>query len=110
MEERARLFYIAVYESESRVLGIAGLDFNEIRLLYVLPEYRRSGIGRSLLRHVAAMAPKDFFKDLFVYSSIAGVAFYKSQGFVEKGLVPFNIGGEIMDTIFMTCPSNSLPF
>jgi GNAT superfamily N-acetyltransferase len=106
VEERARLFYVAVYESESRILGVAGLDLNEIRLLYVSPRHRRSGIGRALLKHIAAMAPKDFFKDLFVYSSTPAVDFYKSQGFIEEGPVLFNIDGEIIRTIFMTCPSN----
>jgi ribosomal protein S18 acetylase RimI-like enzyme len=107
MEERARLFYLAVYESESRITGLVGLDLNEIRLLYVSPEHQRSGIGRALLRHIATMAPRDLFKDLFVYSSIAAVDFYKSQGFIEKGPVSFDMGGEIMRTIFMTCPSRS---
>jgi len=109
MEERARLFYVAVYESESQIAGVAGLDLNEIRLLYVSPEHRRSGIGRALLKHIAAMAPGDFFKDLFVYSSTFAVDFYKSQGFVEEGPVSFNIGGEIMRTVFMTCPSSFRP-
>jgi ribosomal protein S18 acetylase RimI-like enzyme len=106
MEERARLFYVAVYESGSRILGVAGLDLNEIRLLYVSPEHQRSGLGRALLKHIASMAPRDFFKDLFVYSSTAAVDFYRSQGFVEEGPVSFNIGGEIIRTVFMTCPSS----
>ncbi len=109
MEERARFFYVAVHESESRITGLAGLDLNEIRLMYVSPEHRRSGIGRALLGHIAAMAPKAFFKDLFVYSSIAAVDFYRSQGFVAKGSVSFDIGGEIMRTMFMACASNSFP-
>jgi N-acetylglutamate synthase-like GNAT family acetyltransferase len=106
MVERSRLFYVAVYESESRIVGIAGLDLNEIRLLCVSPECRRSGLGRDLLKHITALAPKSFFKDLFVYSSISAVDFYKSRGFVEKGPVSFNLGGEIMRTVFMSCPCN----
>ena len=46
MKERAKLFYIAVYEEEDRILGLAGLDMNEIRLLYVSPDSQRRGIGR----------------------------------------------------------------
>jgi N-acetylglutamate synthase-like GNAT family acetyltransferase len=52
MEERAKLFYVAVYQSGNRILGVAGLDMNEIRLLCVSPERRRSGIGRILLQHI----------------------------------------------------------
>jgi N-acetylglutamate synthase-like GNAT family acetyltransferase len=102
MIERAKLFYMAVYESGSQITGIAGLDLNEIRLLCVSPECQRSGIGRDLLKHITAMAPKNFFRDLFVYSSIPAVDFYKSQGFVENGPVSFDLGGETMRTVFMT--------
>jgi N-acetylglutamate synthase-like GNAT family acetyltransferase len=104
MVERARLFYVAVYEQGSGIQGIAGLDLNEIRLLCVAPECQRSGIGRALLKHITTMTPKYFFKELFVYSSVSAVDFYKSQGFVEKGQVSFNLGGEIMRTLFMILP------
>jgi N-acetylglutamate synthase-like GNAT family acetyltransferase len=106
MEERARLFYLAVYESESKIVGIAGLELNEIRLMYVSPECRKSGIGRALFNHLAAMAPGDFFSEIIVYSSLQAVGFYKALGFVEKGPVSFRIGDEIMQTIFMTLPTS----
>jgi N-acetylglutamate synthase-like GNAT family acetyltransferase len=105
MEERARLFYLAVYESESKIVGLAGLDLNEIRLLHVSPERRELGIGRALFNHLAAMAPGDFFSEIFVYSSLPAVGFYKALGFVEKGPISFRIGDEIMQTIFMTLPT-----
>jgi N-acetylglutamate synthase-like GNAT family acetyltransferase len=103
MEERARLFYLAVYEAEDRILGVAGLDMNEIRLLYVSPEHQRRGIGRALLDHIKAMAPGEFFSDIFVYSSLQAVGFYKACGFSENGQVHFDIGGELLRTVFMTC-------
>jgi N-acetylglutamate synthase-like GNAT family acetyltransferase len=105
MEERARLFYLAVYESESKIVGLAGLDLNEIRLMYVSPNRRKSGIGIALFNHLAAMTPGDFFSEIFVYSSLPAAGFYKALGFVEKGPVLFHIGDEIMQTIFMTIPT-----
>lgn len=104
MEERARLFYVAVFEAENRILGIAGLDMNEIRLLCVSPEHRRQGIGKALLQHLRAMVPGMLFSDLFVYSSLEGRDFYRSCGFEEKGLVSFDVAGEKLPTIFMTLP------
>lgn len=103
MKERARLFYLAVYESEDRILGVAGLDMNEIRLLYVSPEHQRRGIGRALLDHIKEMAPGEFFSDIFVYSSLQAVDFYKACGFSDKGRVHFDIGGEMLPTVFMIC-------
>jgi N-acetylglutamate synthase-like GNAT family acetyltransferase len=110
MEERARLFYLAVYEEESELLGLAGLDLNEIRLMCVSPKRWRTGIGRALFNHLSSMVPGSFFTEIFVYSSIPATEFYKTQGFIEKGSAPFHIGEESMRTVFMTCrlrPSSS---
>lgn len=104
MEERARLFYVAVYESENRILGVGGLDMNEIRLLCVSPEHRRNGIGRALLAFIQDMVPGILFPDIFVYSSLEGREFYRACGFLEGGPVNFDLGGEQLYTIFMTLP------
>ena len=106
MTERARLFYVAVYESEDEILGVAGLDMNEIRLLFVSPEHRRLGIGRALLEHIKAMVPAFLFSDIFVYSSLQAAEFYRTCGFAESGPFPFDVGGEQLQTIFMTCPTS----
>ena len=102
MAERARLFYVAVFESEGQILGIAGLDMNEVRLLCVSPMHHRRGIGRILLEHIKTMVPKELFSDVFVYSSLQAVNFYKACGFMEKGCFSFELGGEPLRTIFMT--------
>jgi ribosomal protein S18 acetylase RimI-like enzyme len=102
MIERARLFYIAIYEEENRIVGFAGLDMNEIRLLCVLPDHQRRGIARALLDHIKSMIPGALFADIFVYSSIQAVGFYKACGFAERGPFSIDIEGEILSTIFMT--------
>ena len=104
--ERSRLFYVAVYESRKGISGVAGLDLNEIRLLCVSPQHRRVGIGRALLEHLKAMVPGFLFSDIFVYSSLRAAAFYRACGFTEKGPFVFDLDGEPLQTIFMTCASN----
>jgi N-acetylglutamate synthase-like GNAT family acetyltransferase len=100
--ERASLYYLAVYEWERRIVGIAGLDLNEVRLLLVSPARRRAGIGRELIEHLKAMVPGTFFGDMFVYASIQSVEFYKSCGFVEGGPVELDTGKGKLSTVFMT--------
>jgi len=100
MIERASLYYLAVYEWERRIVGLAGLDLNEVRLLFVLPARRRAGVGRALIEHLKTMVPSTFFSDLFVYASVQSVEFYKSCGFVEKG--PFDFENGELPTVFMT--------
>jgi N-acetylglutamate synthase-like GNAT family acetyltransferase len=104
MIERARLYYLAVCESENRILGLAGLDMNEIRLLCVSPDHQKRGIGRGLLKHIIAMVPDTLFADIFVYSSIKAAGFYKSCGFITKEPVSFQLNGESMSTLFMIYP------
>ncbi len=102
--ERARLYYVAVCELETRIFGVAGLDMNEIRLLYVSPERQRQGIGRALIEHFKTMVPGALFPDIFVYSSLEAAGFYRACGFVEKGPFVFDVGGEPLRTIFMALP------
>lgn len=102
MTERAACFYIAVYEEELQVLGLVGLDLNEVRLLYVDPGSRRRGIGRSLLEHVKSMVPETLFQDIFVYAALGAVGFYQSRGFIDKGQVVFDLAGIEMQTTFMS--------
>jgi N-acetylglutamate synthase-like GNAT family acetyltransferase len=104
MVERARLFYVAIFEEENRVLGVAGLDMNEIRLLCVLPDRQKTGIGRALFDHIKAMVPGMLFSDIFVYASLQSVGFYRACGFMEKGPYGLKFEGETLPTIFMTCP------
>ncbi|MBN2241885.1 MAG: GNAT family N-acetyltransferase [Acidobacteria bacterium] len=102
MLERARLFYVAVCENDSRISGLAGLDMNEIRILCVSPEKQRCGIGRALLGHVTGIVPGALFRDIFVYAANGAVDFYKAAGFGEKGPVIFDFEGEKLETVFMT--------
>jgi N-acetylglutamate synthase-like GNAT family acetyltransferase len=104
MKERAKLFYVVVYETENGILGMAGLDMNEIRLLCVSPEHRRLGIGRTLFEHFRTMVPGILFPDIFVYSSMQGRDFYTACGFIEKGSVAFNFADERLPAVFMTFP------
>ena len=102
--ERAGHFYIAVYELEDRILGMVGLDMNEIRLLYVSPEHQQRGVGRQLFEHVKAMVPRALFADIFVYSSEQAAGFYRACGFIDKGPFAFDFDGEPLTTVFMAFP------
>ena len=102
--DRARLFYIAVYELEGRILGLAGLEMNEIRLLYVAPEFQKRGIGRQLFEHLRDMIPGTLFADIFVYSSEQAAGFYRACGFIDKGPFTLHFDNEPLRTIFMAYP------
>lgn len=104
MRKRSTLFYIAVYESQSEVVGVAGLDLNEVRLLYVSPGHQSQGIGEALLAHLESMVPPSVFADIFVYAVPSAADFYSHRGFKEMGECSFDLNGEPFRTIFMTKP------
>ena len=102
MISRARLFYLAVHDSKEGILGVGGLDLNEVRLLYVSPDHQGKGIGSALLAHLESMVPPSLFADVFVYSTFAAVNFYRSHGFAPDGEFAFDFEGEQLITVFMT--------
>lgn len=104
MRERGGLFYIAVWEIDGMIAGLGGLDMNEIRLLYVSPAQQRRGIGRAILEHLEAMVPPALFKEVFVYAAASAAGFYRSRGYAPRGEHHFDLGGQILPTIFMTKP------
>jgi GNAT superfamily N-acetyltransferase len=104
MLERARLFYLVVSENDSAVQGFGGLEWNEIRVLYVAPEHQRQRVGSEILAHLQTLVPAAFFPDIFVYSSPGAVEFYRTHGFRPNGDYSFAIEGESLPTIFMSRP------
>jgi len=101
MRRRSSLFYMAVYESSNAVLGVAGLDMNEVRLLYVSPQHQSQGIGRALLNHLETMVPSSMFTDIFVYSTHGAAGFYSRCGFKSMGDFTFDVNGHQLQTTFM---------
>ncbi len=102
MCERAKCFYVAVYLREDAVVALGAIEMNEIRLLFVAPEYQHQGVGSSILKHLETWVPPDLFSDIFVYSAPASVGFYQSHGYQPGGEQMFASGNCSVPTIFMT--------
>ncbi|NWG13742.1 MAG: GNAT family N-acetyltransferase [Acidobacteria bacterium] len=102
IEERASLYYIAVCEDTLGVVGVGGLDLNEIRLLAVTPEHQRRGFGRLLLEHLESMVPPVLFGEIFVYSAPVAEGFYLACGYVSGGEHIMEVDGYPIPTTFMT--------
>jgi GNAT superfamily N-acetyltransferase len=101
MLERARLFYVAVFQDGEHLAGVGGIDLNEIRMLCVAPEHQKRGIGWRILQHLETMVPPALFREVFVYASPSAVAFYQGNGYEARGEHVFTINGHDLITIFM---------
>ncbi len=102
MIEHSRLYYLAVCASGEKIVGVAGLDMNEIRLLFVDPEHQRLGIGTRLLQHLEGFVPPALFADVFVYAAPGAVGFYRLHGYEPRGDHGFMVAGQTVPTVFMT--------
>ena len=105
LAEVSGLYYLAVYELGAQIVGLCGLDLNEIRLLYVSPLYHRRGIGSALLEHIESMVPAALFSDIFVYSASSAQSFYQARGFRNGGELTLELNGIAVPTVFMTKPA-----
>lgn len=101
MQERARLYYLAVCEMEGRPAGVGAIDWNEIRLLCVAPDLQRRGIGSMILRHLQATVPPELFREIFVYAAPSATGFYARHGYEDRGRHAFEIDRYAIETVFM---------
>lgn len=79
-------------------------DYNELKIIYVLPEYQGKGIGKMLANKALALIDpsKDIIVEVVEYNKGA-IEFYKKFGFLEfkKGKGHEVPNGKIMATIRM---------
>ncbi len=89
-----------VYELEGKIVGVAALqivseDMGQARLVYILPEYQRRGIGTSLVTHIEAEAKRLGLKRLRVpyvdMNAYWAIKFYQKLGYeiVDKREKPW---------------------
>jgi ribosomal protein S18 acetylase RimI-like enzyme len=85
-------------------LVVKDKEFNELKVIYVLPEYQGKGIGKTLAnKGLALLDPdKDTIIEVVEYNKGA-IGFYEKLGFVEfeKGKGHEVSNGKIMPTIRM---------
>jgi putative acetyltransferase len=100
--EWASRFYVAVCELENCMVGLGGVDMNEIRLLFVHPDHQGKGIGSGLLKQLEDLVPPALFRDVFVYAAPAAAGFYRMHGYRSGGEHMEHLGSVTVPTIFMT--------
>jgi GNAT superfamily N-acetyltransferase len=89
---KARKYPLFVFDESGMILGLGGIDGNEIKKLYVEPNCQRRGIGKILLAHLEQIAISEGHKRLVLYCFDNSIEFYKNRGykimnphFIERG-------------------------
>ncbi len=75
---------LVVAESSSEVFAFGGIDVDapeQLRWLYVLPEYQRTGVGRRLLQQLENVGWNAGLKALRVHAAPPAENFYARHGY-----------------------------
>jgi len=86
-----------VCEEDNKIVGVGALDNDELKTLYVLPEYRNRGIGSKLIEAREKRARLKGIKKLFLYTHPSSEKFHLDNGF--KIVKKFN--DKAMDVVYM---------
>lgn len=82
---------LGVFDDSGNLLGIGGLNqdpyspglpVGRLRRFYILPDYRRQGIGRRLANALLLEAKRTFLTVILRTYTMQGAQFYESLGFI----------------------------
>ena len=82
--QRAKLFGGDQFEGAKEILLDPATDAAKLRAFFIHPVCARQGLATKLLKHCEAEALKHGFTKIELMSTLPGISFYKSQGFVGK--------------------------
>jgi len=75
--------YCLVVEENEKIIGTGAIENEELKTIFVLPEYQKTGIGRRLIEKLEGYALSKQILDLKVPASITGIGFYEKLGYVK---------------------------
>ena len=84
--------YTLVYEEQGVILGLGGLDGNEIKRVYVSPSVQGRGIGSVIVRALEREARSRNIAVLKIQSSPNAVPFYRKLGYRAENEARAKIG------------------
>jgi len=90
LEQEFSKEFVLVFEENNKILGLGGLlNINEIRGLYIDPEYHGKGCGTTLLHALEKEAKKRKLPKIVIKSYFGAVSFYLKHGYkkLEEGFV-----------------------
>lgn len=77
---------LLVAQAEGQIIGFGGIDLNaseQVKWLYLLPQYHGTGIGSKILRRLESIGWKAGCDSLRLHSAPQAVEFYRRQGYSE---------------------------
>jgi GNAT superfamily N-acetyltransferase len=91
-----RVILVAV--SNAKIVGTSSLYKDDVRLMFVDPDFHRCGIGKELLGKIESIAREKGIKKLSLKSALPAEVFYTRFGFVKYGTETNEMGPVILMT------------
>jgi N-acetylglutamate synthase-like GNAT family acetyltransferase len=101
MRNTARKRYCVIAKEGSEVRGTGALVKNELRNIFVDPDYQNRGIGKRIVRHLERKAIEEGFGEVWLVSSITAHDFYKHMGYCDVKEVQERIGDDLVTGYLM---------
>jgi len=76
---KRRDIYVLVHSN--KILGTGNLRENNVRSVYVDPDFHRIGMGKRLMTHLENLVKKNGYETVELFSSISSFEFYKNLGY-----------------------------
>jgi GNAT superfamily N-acetyltransferase len=77
---------IVVAEESNRVIGFGGIDVTadeQLRWVYLLPEFQRSGIGSKILHELETVAWTSGLRSIRLHATPGAIEFYSRSGYAR---------------------------
>jgi GNAT superfamily N-acetyltransferase len=74
-----RRMYVFVQDNE--IQGAGSLRDNNVRSVFVNPEFPNLGIGRELMKHFEKLVKRSGYKTIELFSSVSAFGFYRKLGY-----------------------------
>lgn len=86
--------HIILVRSEGELIGTGTLKENEIKRMFVLPEYQGCGWGNSILEYLETEAINSGYTQIQLHSSLSAYSLYKNKGYrqTEYNILPTEDG------------------
>ena len=76
-------YFVAEDLVNNKIVGIIGLQDNQLRTFFVDPDYQNKGVGGFLFQYLETQAKNRKLKELYLEGSPIGEPIYKHFGFVK---------------------------
>ena len=99
--ERSKNREMFVASDGDKIVGVAALKQEDVKTMFVHPDYQGKGIAKTLMEKIEDIAIREGKERIFADSSLAAVEFYEKIGFRKVNKIVSTLDGVSFEEIHM---------